>query len=247
MPRDTDLVIGNRLREERRLAGQSLEDFAHLLRIDPALLTRYEQGEARVGAALLARAAHLLRLSLALFLWPGPADYAGENDGAGDELRWLAIPRPLSQLKSPRFAALHAVLAEWRASRGELTAGTRIGQPLLGRTHLMRSLPSSSRLIVEHSGAGIAHLLPCESLWRVGRDIEEVPDRDYGLRSARAYAQVAYRPERRVDSVRALIRMSSGSLLRTRYDRLFLPWRYKGNDLFVMCISLRRETPSAVS
>ena len=77
----------------------------------------------------------------------------------------------------------------------------------------------------------------------VGREFHEMPDREYGALMAEAYARAARSEGVHVQAVRALIGTSAGVTLRTRYDRVLMPWRYKGGDVFVMCISLRRERP----
>ena len=70
-----------------------------------------------------------------------------------------------------------------------------------------------------------------------------MPDRDYGSWGAEAYAETSWARQLRLELVRAFIRTSEERTLRTRYDRLLMPWRGKGNELFVMCLSIQREVP----
>ena len=136
-----------------------------------------------------------------------------------------------------------------RARLGQLTDDVRrtaFASGLFQRTILVRQ-SSSSRLITEHLGAGIMILRPCEALLTIGRDFDDMPDRDYGAWVAKAYDEVLWSRRLRVDSVRASVRTSPSTTLRTRYDRVLMPWRRKGDEMFGMGVSIRRESPTEVS
>lgn len=161
-----------------------------------------------------------------------------------------SVQRSLRNLATPSFAMVRPIVDLWKERRGELgdevhraivTAG------LFSRAVLARQPAQSSRLIVEHLGAGIMIMRPCEAMLTVGHEFSEQPDRDYGAWVAEAYAETSSARRPRLDSVRAFIRASDGTTLRTRYDRLLLPWRSDGNDRFVMCLSIRREVPAVLS
>jgi hypothetical protein len=98
-------------------------------------------------------------------------------------------------------------------------------------------------MIIEHLGAAIKIMRPCEALLGVGREFgEHHSDWEYSAWVADAYAEALRSDELCIDSIRAFIRTSDGVTLRTRYDRVLLPWRRKG-DAFVMGLSLQREVP----
>jgi hypothetical protein len=160
----------------------------------------------------------------------------------------LAERRNLRVLTLPTFAPARPIVDLWERTRGELTEevhGALQSGDLLPRTILVRQRAEGSRLVIQHFGTGIMIMQPDEALLAVGRDLEDQPDREYGEWMAKAYADTLLRRCVRVDSCRALVRTSAATTLRTRYDRVLMPWR-SGNDLFVMCLSLQREMPIAV-
>ncbi len=157
-----------------------------------------------------------------------------------------SVQRSLRNLATPLFAMVRPVVDLWKERRGEFgeeVSGAIVAGGLAHRMVLARQMPRSSRLITEHFGPGIKIYRPCEALLTVGRDLNEMPDRDYGSWGAEAYAETSWARQLRLESVRAFIRTSEERTLRTRYDRLLMPWRGKGNELFVMCLSIQREVP----
>jgi hypothetical protein len=161
----------------------------------------------------------------------------------------LAERRSLRVLNLAEFDVVRALVELWRGTHGELTDDVRrtaFASGLFSRTILVRQTPSR-RLITEHLGAGIMILRPCEALLTVGKDFDELPDRDYGGWVAEAYEEVLWSRRLRVESVRASVRTSAATTLRTRYDRVLMPWRAKGDDMFGMGVSIRRESPTEVS
>lgn len=239
-----DLLVGNRLRQERLLAGLTTEDLASLLGIGPDALRRFEAGQRRIDAALLTAAVALLDIPLSFFSYEieRPATQAG--DDPPDRARWVALPRPPCALALDGFAPVHPLIKLWRETRGllcdEIPAALRAGG-VLHRTHLLRQSPRSSRLIIESCAPGVAILRPCESLLMVGREFHELPDSAYGAWVAEAYAEAAQDGRPRLQSVRASIRGTKSGTVHARYDRALLPWRGPGTDRLIMGISLQRE------
>lgn len=161
----------------------------------------------------------------------------------------------LSEVRNPRvlylptFAHARPIVDLWEQSHGALTDEVHnavVASGLFDRTILVRQPPGSSRLVTQHFGSGIRVMRPCEALLAVGRDLDDQPDRDYGAWMAEAYAETLWSRRLRVESCRALVRTSAATLLRTRYDRVLMPWR-SASELFVMCLSIQREVPVAVS
>ncbi|HWG80657.1 MAG TPA: hypothetical protein VN681_12825 [Stellaceae bacterium] len=160
-----------------------------------------------------------------------------------------SVQRGLRNLTTPPFALVRPIVDLWKQRRGEL--GEEVHQAVLRaglfhRTILARQVAGSSRLITEHFGSGIKVMLPCEHLLIVGRELSQQPDREYGAWMEQAYAETGWARRPRLESVRALVRTSAGATLRTRYDRVLLPWQQKG-ELFVMCLSIQREVPAVVA
>jgi len=84
-----------------------------------------------------------------------------------------------------------------------------------------------------------------QRLLLVGRELNEMNDRDYGAWTEEAYAEALWDKELRIEAARALIRTSFGPTLKTRYDRVLFPWR-RGADDYIIGVSRRRETPRPV-
>lgn len=164
--------------------------------------------------------------------------------GVGDRRHpWLAAERTLTALGLPDFAQVRPLVELWRGCRGRMptdldSAMLRFG--LLPRMLFVRQPPGSSRLVYAHFGSGIEFMKPCESFIMVGRDIDDLPDRDYGSWTAHAYAEGLAGRQPRLQSIHATIRVSQTTAVQGRYDRLTLPWRAAGGDRFVMGISLTR-------
>jgi hypothetical protein len=163
-------------------------------------------------------------------------------------IRRLAERRNLRVLTLPTFALARPIIELWERTRGELTEEVRrmmSADGLHGRTVLVRRA-SPHRLITEHFGTGIQILRPCEALLKIGHDLHDMPDHDYGAWVAEAYDQTLWSSRLRVESLRAIVGTATGGKLRTRYDRVLIPWRWRG-DSFAMAVSIRREAPTEVS
>ena len=162
----------------------------------------------------------------------------------------LSEPRNPKVLTLPPFAKVQPIIELWKQTRGELTDEVHKAvktSGLMQRMILVRQPAQSTRLITEHLGSGIMVLRPCESLLMTGREFGEHPDGEYGAWVVEAYATTAWHRRLRVESVRALIRTSATTTLRTRYDRVLMPWRSAGKDLLIMGVSVQRDVPTAVS
>jgi hypothetical protein len=151
-------------------------------------------------------------------------------------------------LDRPAFSKILPIVALWQEKRGQLCDDVRRtihDCGMLHRTVLVRQSSAPWRLITEHLGMHIKICQPCESLAAVGQDFEEHhSDREHAAWAAKAYAETLWSGHIRVESIRTFIRTSKTSTLRTRYDRVLMPWRAStGADLVAMALSLQRETP----
>jgi hypothetical protein len=170
-------------------------------------------------------------------------DLAGGDPIAGRP-RWLAAEKKLDALTLPAFARIRPLVDLWITSRGRLSDDfdrALRASGLIHRAVLVRNVAGTSRLVYEHFGSGIKAMRPCETLKLVGRDIDDIADRAYGGWVAESYSSALRRRRLQLESVRATLRTSEEDTLKVRYDRLLMPWRRSGNDLFVLGISMRRE------
>lgn len=159
----------------------------------------------------------------------------------------LSVPRGIQNLRTAPFARVRLAVDLWRQSRGELTEDVYCAMltwPSFHRSILVRQSPRSRMLVTEHINPGFAHIRPCEALERLGRDFADMPDPEYGAWVADGYGAALHSRRLRLESVRSRIRTSAATTMRTRYDRILMPWWRRG-DLFVMGLSLRREVSVA--
>jgi len=137
------------------------------------------------------------------------------------------------------------LLAVWRLAGGR-TPGrltdlfATLG--LIDRTVVLRVPNGSDRLIFEHRGTGLSFYRPCWSLMLFGRDLEDQPDRDYAVMTARAYRAALGARQPRFDAVDAVINSPGRDVRRYRYDRLILPWDAADGARFVSGISVLRTS-----
>lgn len=241
---ETDRLLGHCLRQERLLAGQGRASFAALLGVSAERLTDYEAGRRRISPAAMVGASQALGVPLSLlFYGEGAAPVAASSED--DMPPRIAVARPLGLVCRPAFALLMPFLELWQSSRGHLPAdiGDLVAQSgLLHRMVFVRRPPRSTRLIVEHVGAGIEVFRPCEALLLVGRDMEDRADRDYGAWVAGAYDRVLAGERPVLESARARIHAAPDRVVEGRYDRFLLPWRGAAGERFVLCISLTRAS-----
>lgn len=153
----------------------------------------------------------------------------------------------LDRLNEGGQESLRALLRLWRGKRGELAPEKILNlmpdslKPRVTLTRMTAAGLPRNRALVEHIGAGFRVFDACWALNAVGRDLEEQPDPAYGARSARAYHEVADLGQPRLELVDAVIDVPGRSVRRSRYDRLMLPFRSRG-ELFVCGASVLRSS-----
>jgi len=158
--------------------------------------------------------------------------------------RWLAAERNLKSLSLPGFASARAMVRLWKECHAQMPDDLprTIGRLAdINRMVVVRRPAGTSRLLVEHFGAGISVRQPCDAFLAVGRDFVDLPDRDYGNWAAEAYLRSLDSGRLRLESVNATVRRSEATTVIGRYDRLLMPWRGSGDDGFVICMSIRRK------
>jgi hypothetical protein len=147
-----------------------------------------------------------------------------------ERLSRIVIPRDLRDLDSSSFAVARDLFSLWEGQRGLLSP--ELHRKLIIEAQrrwiiLIRQPARSSRLLVEQFAAAIACVRPCQALSLIGREIEQMPDSDFGHWIARVHAETLASGKPRLESMLADIRAPDGDIVRSRYDRMLLPWHAK--------------------
>jgi hypothetical protein len=177
------------------------------------------------------------------------AEFVAYVEGLADDwtpsakLSRIVITRDLRGLTHPSFEAAQEVFALWKERHGELSP--ELHRALIVEAQrrwivLLRRPVGSRHLLVEHFSAPIAAMRPCQALSLFGHHMEDMPDGDFGHWVARGYAQTLLAEAPRFESVLADINTPDDKTIRSRYDRLILPWRSRG-DGFVLSVPLVRK------
>jgi hypothetical protein len=190
-------------------------------------------------------------------LFDDVAEFAAtvERDVGDDGMRrhrpaYALSARSLRHLERARYARFAPVVALWGAARGRLP-GNLLAElrrhGLQARAALLRNPAGSGRLVYEHVGSGYSFLgNACLPLTLVGKDIEMLPDRDYGDWAARSYHECLADEEPRLETVSAVMCRADGERLWSYYDRVLLPWRTGDGACYVLGLSeVRRRVLAA--
>jgi hypothetical protein len=199
---------------------------------------------ARLVACMLSDSGSTYEMFPTVFDFVERTEALTEEGGIDFKLSRVAIPRDSRNVNLPTFSLAHPLLKIWKQERGDLSREllrTMVSGALLRRIILMRRPARSSKILVEHFGAAITIMRPCEALSLSGRLMEDMYDREYGSWIMPAYAATLSAEELRLESMLADIHVTDGTTIRARYDRLLLPWHNKCGDRFVLCASLLRD------
>lgn len=159
-------------------------------------------------------------------------------------------PRSLQQLRRARYARFAPAFELWRRSNGRLPRDlVRFLRDygLHVRAALSRNPPGTERLVYEHIGSGYSFIRKaCQPLLLVGKDIEMLPDQQYGGWATRSYYECLRDQEPRLETVSAVMQSGEGQRLWSYYDRVLLPWRTAEGTRFVLGLSeVRRRALAA--
>jgi hypothetical protein len=161
---------------------------------------------------------------------------------------YALLRRPLEHLDRARYARFAPVMGLWRAAGGKLPGDLLPflrDRGLQARTMLLHNPPGTGELLYEHLGSGHCFVADaCEPLLLIGKKVELLADRDYGLWAARSYYDCLADQEPRLETVSAVLRRSDRQRLWSYHDRVILPWAAKhGNRLVLsICEERRRMT-----
>jgi transcriptional regulator with XRE-family HTH domain len=244
-PTTFDRRVGDRLRQERLLAGVSRMQLGHELHIEADAVQAYESGKRPITAARLVAVLKVLGLPLSAFFYDGvERHHPALPNRKRQRVPGIVVERPPQLFSGRSFPEFFSLLNIWEARCGamsrdlldELLAGH-----LARKIVLLRQAAASSRLLVEQYGEGIAFLRPCQALALVGREYEDLPDRDFGRWLLDGYAATLATDKPRLESMLADIRTPEDVVMRSRFDRLLLPWHGIGGHRYVLSIPLIRQ------
>jgi hypothetical protein len=162
-----------------------------------------------------------------------------------DEIRGAAPGEParpsfflermaLARLEEPRRLPLRRAWHAWGKAHGQLSVKelTREAGNVNSRRTLLRV--QRERLETNAVSDVVQAYLPCERMSMLGRDVEEQPDGIYGEWLASAYRELVNDAvEPGLHTVEAVVSCVGGQSVRTRYERLLLPWRSPGGDRWI--------------
>jgi len=239
---DVAPFIAHRLRQERLLAGLSQDELGREIGVDGEAIQAYEGGHRRMNAERLLAALKVLDLPLSLFFH---GSFAWRPSAAprrtGRRVPGIMVERPSKLFAGWSVPEFRSLVALWEARRGvmnaqlleELVAG-RVTRKMI----LLRQPAGSSRLLVEQYGEGLAFVRPCQALSLVGHEYRDVPDRDFCRWVLRGYAETLSTGAPRLESMLADFHTPDAIVMRSRFDRLLVPWYAESGDRFVVSVPL---------
>jgi transcriptional regulator with XRE-family HTH domain len=123
---EEDIYAGGRLRVARQLAGLTQQRLGERLGVSFQAVQKYENGENRLSAGRLVKAAELLGVTLAFFAkeTPRAATTATPTEPCGDE---IALLRAYRALKSDRLRSQLLRLTLTMAELDDIGASSRFG------------------------------------------------------------------------------------------------------------------------
>jgi hypothetical protein len=148
----------------------------------------------------------------------------------------------LGRLRHPKRAHLCRLIKEWKRTRGRLPRHLLAPFEETGvaeRTVLTRTYGDRGARI-EFFGPRLDVFDPGWSARAIGLDLEDQPDPIYGIGTARGYHEVQGLERPRLELVDAVINAPGRPRLRSRYERLLLPWKAPDGTVFVSGASLLR-------
>jgi TolB-like protein/transcriptional regulator with XRE-family HTH domain len=241
-------LMGHRLRQERLLAGLNQEELARELRLDAEGVQAYESGKRPISAARLTAALRVLGVPVSTFFYGVlEAHRLLPPRRNGQRVPGIVVERPLKLFSGRSAAEFLSLLNVWETRRGAIgrdLLGDLLGGRLARKIILLRQPAGSSRLLFEHYAEGVAFVRPCQALALIGREYRDVPDQDFGRWLLRGYTETLSTGRPRLESMLADIRTPDAAVIRSRFDRLLLPWQGIGGDRYVLSLPLIRRRSS---
>lgn len=140
----------------------------------------------------------------------------------------------------PASSPLRPSLDRWLASVGRLgreQPGSVTCHAVDSRYVLLHAPDSSPRIIIKEVGAGMPAGAKHWLSRAVGMRFEDQPDTAYGRLCAEAYRRAKDREQPILEDVDAFVEWPGFGRQRRRYQRLILPFRAKGGDVYLLGMS----------
>jgi hypothetical protein len=171
----------------------------------------------------------------------------------GSTERFSAEMRSYAQLFDDEEHPLRPMLLKWRMSFGHFdptVISFAINHQLASRMMIFGVKPHSPEPVFRFVGDGFFWTDGDFQMMAPGEKLVNQPDKEYGAWVAEFYKSVAATGEPRYDTVTATIMLpaNKSGLLRTRYERLLLPWKTPSDEILVTLSSRslsREELPAA--
>jgi hypothetical protein len=149
----------------------------------------------------------------------------------------------LERIRSPRREPLLKHYRSWQRARGELDA-QRLqmmnDQPTAAK-QLFARVTASDKVVPITWPSYMTLYAPSEVPKIIGKPFDEHVDGGYLQAAAGGYVEVKRRNQPMLELVEAALRPPNGPPRRIRYERLLLPWRGVGGEMFVSSVSFFRS------
>lgn len=168
-------------------------------------------------------------------------EWRGEAPGATPRPAFFLERMSIDRLSDSRRASLNHTYGTWLKARGRLTRAEirrRAGQ-VKGERMLMR-VETVDRLEVMAVMNTLGIYRPCHRLQMLGRDIQDQPDSLYGEFLSQPYRDLATGEEPSLELVEAVISPPGAPTVRSRYERLMLPWESSGGERWITTSAVPR-------
>jgi transcriptional regulator with XRE-family HTH domain len=237
--------VARRLREERLLAGLSQEELGRAMGSDGDTIHAYESGGRRMEAERLLAALKVIDVPLSLFFHGSARRRSSATPRQnGRRLPGIMVERPPKLFAGWSLPEFRSLLTLWETRRGRMNEDLfqeLVGGRLTRKMIMLRQPAGSSRFLIEQYGEGIAFVRPCQALSLIGHEYQNVPDRDFGRWVLRGYVEALSTGRPRLESMLADIRAPDAIVMRSRFDRLLLPWQDQRGDRFVVSVPFIRR------
>jgi len=137
----------------------------------------------------------------------------------------------------PAASPLRPLLERWLASCGRLDREglESVTRHAIDSRYILLHAPSSStRILIKEVGQGMPATAKHWLLRAVGMRFEDQPDTAFALRCAEAYRRARVRGQPILDEIDAFVEWPGFERQRYRCQRLILPFRAKGSDVFLL-------------
>ncbi len=144
----------------------------------------------------------------------------------------------LARLSRAKRSGMQAALLAWRAAQGYVATHDIqkvANDPVFGGGALAW-LPNKDRCVIEAWPKTYSQFDKSGYERFHGTDIRDLPDSKYLMPTTRSYFNAAHEQAPYLELVEAVLTLENGSRYWGRYERLLLPWRTRGSDIFITSV-----------